>query len=244
MALSFCSTSAALSDTTLRNCSHPHIPRGLLFSSSPPSYNFYRSSYSHGSAVAVRQSYQGDSPAQPKIVSRENFEPPGQSRESVLFTFNDQLEARKVEGGGGDIKAGGGDGSGGNGGDGKPGNGGGGEGESEDKNEKMSSSQILTLAYAALVGVGGAIGYVKKKSMKSLISGAVSSLLLCYVCTQLPVNPLYASSLGLGVSGVLVAVSGVRLKKTGKIFPAGVLSLVSFIMAGGYLHGIMRASHA
>lgn len=42
---------------------------------------------------------------------------------------------------------------------------------------------------------------------------------------------------------MLMGVMGARFKKTGKMFPAGMVSLVSLGMAGGYLHGIIRASH-
>lgn len=46
-----------------------------------------------------------------------------------------------------------------------------------------------------------------------------------------------------GISAALLGVMGARFKKSGKIFPAGVVSLVSLIMTGGYLHGIMRSLH-
>jgi hypothetical protein len=39
-------------------------------------------------------------------------------------------------------------------------------------------------------------------------------------------------------------VMGSRFKNSGKFFPAGVVSIASFIMTGGYIHGIMRTSHA
>lgn len=171
---------------------------------------------------------------------KDNLESLVQFNESVP---SDQIPVEAVEGGRGDIQLGG-NGSGGDGGEGKSGNGGQGEGEPGDKKKKMSTSQKLTLAYATLVGVGGVIGYAKSKSTKSLIAGGGSSLVLYYVSTQLPANPVFASAVGLGVSLLLLAVMGIRFKKSGKFFPAGVVSLVSLIMTGGYIHGIMRASHA
>ena len=48
----------------------------------------------------------------------------------------------------------------------------------------------------------------------------------------------------LGISAALLSVMGSRFKKSGKIFPAGVVSLVSLVMVGGYFHGILRSSHA
>ncbi|KAL9244291.1 hypothetical protein vseg_018084 [Gypsophila vaccaria] len=133
-------------------------------------------------------------------------------------------------GGGGD----GGDDSGGNKGD---------EG-SDDANAKRNKallmSQKFTLAFAALVGLGGFMGFLKSGSQKSLASGGLSALLLYYVYTELPKRPVFASSLGLGLSAALLVVMGSRFKKSGKVFPAGLVSLVSLIMTGGYMHGIMK----
>lgn len=125
----------------------------------------------------------------------------------------------------------------------------GGEGEGEGggggkKKMALAMSQKLTLGYAALVGVGGLIGYLKSGSNKSLVSGGLSALVLYYVHTQLPSRPTFASAVGIGVSALLLIVMGSRFKKSGKVFPAGVVSLVSLIMTGGYLHGILRSSHA
>lgn len=115
--------------------------------------------------------------------------------------------------------------------------------EKEPKKTGMSMSQKLTLGYAALVGLGGLMGYLKSGSQKSLISGGISAALLFFVYTQLPVNPVFASCIGFGLSAALLGVMGTRFKKSGKVFPAGVVSVVSLVMTGGYLHGVMRSFH-
>ncbi|XP_020226987.1 protein FATTY ACID EXPORT 2, chloroplastic [Cajanus cajan] len=151
-----------------------------------------------------------------------------------------------------DNNGGGADGNGNGNGSGGGGGGGGGEGgsdnnkgdEGSDSNKRKMAllmSQKFTLAYAALVGVGGVMGYLKSGSQKSLLAGGLSASLLYYIYTELPGRPVFASSLGLGISAALLGVMGSRFKKSGKVFPAGVVSLVSLIMTGGYLHGIMRA---
>lgn len=139
---------------------------------------------------------------------------------------------------------GGGDGNGGND-DKNKGGSDGSEDQSGDskKKEGMSMSQKLTLGYAALVGIGGIMGYLKGGSQKSLVAGGLSASLLYCVYTLLPSNPVLASSLGLGLSASLLGVMGSRFKKSGKIFPAGVVSFASLVMAGGYLHGILRSLH-
>ncbi|KAI3980434.1 hypothetical protein MKX01_038606 [Papaver californicum] len=137
--------------------------------------------------------------------------------------------------GGGDIGSGG-SGGGGDGGEGEEF-----EGDKKKKMAGMSMSQKLTLGYAALVGVGGLMGYLKSGSQKSLTAGGLSALLLFYVYTQLPTNPVFASALGMGLSAALLGVMGSRFKSSGKVFPAGVVSVVSLVMTAGYLHGIVRS---
>ncbi|KAI3859762.1 hypothetical protein MKW92_023253 [Papaver armeniacum] len=149
-----------------------------------------------------------------------------------------ELDNTGGDGGGGDI------GSGGSGGGGGGGDGGEEEEFEGDKKKKMagmSMSQKLTLGYAALVGVGGLMGYLKSGSQKSLTAGGLSALLLFYVYTQLPTNPVFASALGMGLSAALLGVMGSRFKNSGKVFPAGVVSVVSLVMTAGYLHGIVRS---
>lgn len=189
-----------------------------------------------GGAGELSGVYEGDGLQESDILLRDKFEAASQLNESVQSLSTSEIEVADDGGGGGGIKSGGGGGSGGNGGD--------GEGEPDNRNKKMSTSQVLTLVYATLVGVGGVIGYAKSKSKKSLISGVVSSLVLYHVSTQLPINPVYASSMGLGVSALLLTVMGIRFGKSGKFFPAGLVSIVSLIMTGGYIHGIMRTSNA
>ncbi|KAG7564316.1 TMEM14 family [Arabidopsis suecica] len=146
-------------------------------------------------------------------------------------------------GGGGGI---GGDkfGGGGGGGDGND------DGEDGDKEESdgkkgtpLSMSQKLTLGYAFLVGVGGLMGYLKSGSQKSLLAGGLSAAVLLYVFSQLPTKPVLASTVGVVMAGALTYVMGTRYMGSKKIFPAGVVSIMSFIMTGGYIHGIMRSLH-
>lgn len=173
------------------------------------------------------------------------------SKVPTTFTVDSAGQGIDVlpDSGGSDDNIGGAGGSGGGGGN--DGNNGGesGSGGSEDQSgghEKkggLSMSQKLTLGYAALVGIGGAMGYLKGGSQKSLIAGGLSASVLYYVYTILPSNPVLASSVGLALSAALLGVMGSRFKRSGKIFPAGVVSFASLVMSGGYLHGILRSLH-
>lgn len=117
------------------------------------------------------------------------------------------------------------------------------QGSDNKRAKAILMSQKFTLGYAALVGLGGLMGFLKGGSQKSLAAGGLSAGLLYYVYTQLPTKPVFASAVGLGLSAALLVVMGSRFKKSRKIFPAGIVSFVSLIMTGGYLHGIMRTAH-
>ncbi|KAG9443868.1 hypothetical protein H6P81_015208 [Aristolochia fimbriata] len=174
------------------------------------------------------------SESEPVVVESE--------REAELGGGGEGFGASGGEGDGGGDGGGNSGGSGSGGGDGESKEGG--EGEPEKKKKMaMSMSQKLTLGYAALVGAGGVMGYLKSGSQKSLAAGGLSALLLVYVYSELPVRPTFASSVGLGLSAALLAVMGSRFKRSRKLFPAGIVSIVSFIMAGGYLHGLLRGLH-
>ncbi|CAH9115190.1 unnamed protein product [Cuscuta europaea] len=143
--------------------------------------------------------------------------------------------------GAGDVPNGGSNDNGGHGGNDDGSN----EGESDYSKRKagLSMSQKLTLGFAFLVGAGGVMGFLKSGSQKSLIAGGVSASLLYCVYTMLPTNPVLASSMGFVLSAGLLGVMGSRFMTSKKVFPAGIVSLVSLIMTGGYLHGIIRSVH-
>ncbi|KEH32405.1 putative TMEM14 family protein [Medicago truncatula] len=218
-------SNSTIPSLSLRPTTGSHTPTTFTrsFLASPPSFPYLSLSNSHSQLAVV-------------------------SSDSKTTQFDLSAPDLDNTGGGGDIKGNGDDFSGGGGG----GEGGGGgddsgkgeEGSDGDKrNMALSMSQKLTLGYAILVGAGGVMGFLKSGSQKSLLAGGLSSALLFYVFTELPGRPVLASSVGLGISAALLVVMGSRFKKSGKVFPAGVVSLVSFIMTGGYLHGIMRSSH-
>lgn len=167
------------------------------------------------------------------------------SKVPTTFTVDSAGEGIDIlpDSGGSDNIGGGASGNGGGGGGG--GNDESGSGGSEDHEKKggMSMSQKLTLGYAALIGTGGAMGYIKGGSQKSLIAGVASASVLYYVYTILPSNPVLASAVGLVLSASLLGVMGSRFMRSKKIFPAGVVSFASFVMSGGYLHGILRSLH-
>ena len=113
------------------------------------------------------------------------------------------------------------------------------------------------------------MGYVKKGSTKSAAAGLFTGAALLAVFYWLPTAPLAASILGLGmrpslsslclggrlnsrvdggggggwgaaISATLLSIMGSRFATSKKMMPSGMVALVSLIMTGGYIHGIVR----
>lgn len=86
-----------------------------------------------------------------------------------------------------------------------------------------------TVAYGLLSGLGGIWGYIKSQSKPSLISGCVSGILLLIGA----VMQMQGSGLGLLCSKIiillLVVVFAVRLTKTGKFMPSGIMLIAGVI---------------
>jgi len=80
-----------------------------------------------------------------------------------------------------------------------------------------------TIAYGLLAGFGGIWGYIKSQSKPSLISGCISGILLLITA----VMQFQGSVLGLLLSRIiillLVIVFAIRLTKTGKFMPSGIM---------------------
>ena len=86
---------------------------------------------------------------------------------------------------------------------------------------------IATLIYGILLLVGGIFGYTKAKSKPSLISGVISGLLLLISgflqWQQISMGLILAQVLTL----VLAIVFAIRLWKTRKFMPAGLMLVLS-----------------
>ncbi|MGK7891470.1 MAG: TMEM14 family protein [Leptolyngbyaceae cyanobacterium] len=86
----------------------------------------------------------------------------------------------------------------------------------------MDMTGIVAIAYGILAAVGGIVGYRKANSKPSLISGLVSGLLLIIAGLVAASQP-WGAWLALGVTALLVIVFAIRLVKTQKFMPAGIM---------------------
>ena len=95
--------------------------------------------------------------------------------------------------------------------------------------EPFTSAVILT--YAAILVVGGFIGWRKSGSRISLTSGLISALLLSIAYRLSQSSPVGGRLMGTIVALALAALFGWRLRKTKKFMPSGMMLLLSLVVA-------------
>lgn len=90
-------------------------------------------------------------------------------------------------------------------------------------------AKISLLVYAALVAVGGIMGFVKAQSKASLIAGVVSAILvgICYAVATMGPDAKVGLGCALAVCVVLSGVFALRLAKTKKFMPSGLMLIFS-----------------
>ena len=82
--------------------------------------------------------------------------------------------------------------------------------------------------YVVLLLVGGLVGFLKAKSKVSLITSAVAAALL--VLTRVGIfEPNFARSLANIIMAALLVVFAIRLVKTKKFIPAGLMLLLTVL---------------
>ncbi len=90
----------------------------------------------------------------------------------------------------------------------------------------MHQNTILWI-YIVLLLVGGLIGFLKAKSKVSLITSAISAALL--VVTAIPdiFQPRFRSGMADAIMAALLVVFAIRLTKTKKFMPSGLMLVIT-----------------
>ena len=93
----------------------------------------------------------------------------------------------------------------------------------------MEAAKIYFMVFGALTIVGGIVGYVKAGSVASIIAGSITGVLLLVAAFLLPEHRVVGLATALIVSLLLAAQFIPKLLRTGRVMPAGIMSLLSVI---------------
>lgn len=90
----------------------------------------------------------------------------------------------------------------------------------------MNLGIVAAIAYGILAIIGGIIGYIQVKSKASLISGIISGALLIIGGVIQLQGRTWGLLLATVVTVGLIIVFGIRLTKTRKFMPAGLMAIL------------------
>ncbi len=93
----------------------------------------------------------------------------------------------------------------------------------------MEAAKIYFIVFGALTIVGGIVGYVKAGSVASIIAGSITGVLLLVAAFLLPEHRMVGLATALIISLLLAAQFIPKLLRTGRVMPAGIMSLLSVI---------------
>ncbi|XP_051880873.1 transmembrane protein 14A [Pristis pectinata] len=87
----------------------------------------------------------------------------------------------------------------------------------------------ISYSYAGVVTVSGIIGYMRRGSLMSLITGLLFGSLAGYGAYQTSNDPQNVR-ISLITAGVLTVAMGMRYQKSGRLIPAGLVAGFSLLM--------------
>ena len=103
----------------------------------------------------------------------------------------------------------------------------------------MAASAIIIYIYAALVILGGLFGFLKAKSLPSLIMGGVGGLALIAAGYALGHGLTWGLPLALVLSAGLLVFFGMRFIRTRAFMPGGFMAILSLLT----LIGVLATAH-
>jgi uncharacterized membrane protein (UPF0136 family) len=93
----------------------------------------------------------------------------------------------------------------------------------------MEAAKIYFVIFGALTIVGGIVGYVKAGSMASIVAGSITGVLLIVAAFLLPQYRAVGLATGFVISLLLAAQFVPKFIRTGRVMPAGMMSILSVI---------------
>jgi len=93
----------------------------------------------------------------------------------------------------------------------------------------METARIYFIVFGALTIVGGIVGYLKAGSVASIIAGSITGVLLLVAAFLLPEHRTIGLATALIVSLLLAAQFVPKFLQTGRVMPAGMMSILSAI---------------
>src|SRR5213594_5091192 len=93
----------------------------------------------------------------------------------------------------------------------------------------MGPAKIYFIVFGILTIAGGIIGYVKAASVPSIIAGSITGVLLLVAAFLLPEHRAAGLATAFIVSLLLAAQFVPKFVRTGKVMPAGLMSILSVI---------------
>ena len=94
---------------------------------------------------------------------------------------------------------------------------------------KMGAARIYFIVFGILTIAGGVVGYVKAGSVASIVAGGITGVLLLAAAFLLPEYRIVGLATACIVSLLLAAQFVPKFLRTGRVMPAGMMSILSVI---------------
>jgi uncharacterized membrane protein (UPF0136 family) len=93
----------------------------------------------------------------------------------------------------------------------------------------MEAGKIYFIVFGILTVAGGVVGYVKAGSVASIIAGSITGVLLLVAAFLLPEHRAIGLATAFIISLLLAAQFAPKFIRTGRVMPAGAMSILSVI---------------
>jgi uncharacterized membrane protein (UPF0136 family) len=95
--------------------------------------------------------------------------------------------------------------------------------------QSMEVTKVYFILFGVLTIVGGIVGYVKASSVASIVAGSITGVLLLVAAFLLPEHRGVGLATASVVSLLLAAQFVPKFLQTGRMMPAGMMSILSVI---------------